>query len=53
MLDVRLTAALQYIRGADKQESDFIQGKVVIGQGRMASNQKRGILGEMCFTKRW
>lgn len=53
MLGVTLTAALWCIRGADKQESDFIQGEVMIGQRGMALNQKRVILGEICFTKRW
>jgi len=40
-----LTAACQYLkRPRRKLETDFLQGRVVIGQGVMALNRKRGDL---------
>ena len=41
-----LRAACQYLKGATREpEGDFLQGPVVIRQGVMALNRKRGDLG--------
>ena len=40
-----LTAAFQHLKGPKRKlEREFLQGRVVIGQGVMALNRKRGDL---------